>query len=42
MGATQTTARRWMNGPCRPSFGNLPKIANALRVSTDYLCGITK
>lgn len=34
------TVKRWMHGTFEPRHKNLPKIAGALRVSADYLCGI--
>ncbi|QNO17724.1 helix-turn-helix transcriptional regulator [Caproicibacterium amylolyticum] len=34
------TVQRWLRGMYEPRHATLPKIANVLNVSTDYLCCI--
>lgn len=39
-GVSSVTVKRWLCGTYEPRHVNLPKVARALNVSTDYLCGI--
>jgi transcriptional regulator with XRE-family HTH domain len=41
-GVSPITVKRWMHGTFEPRHKSLPRIATALRVSTDYLCGLAK
>lgn len=41
VGVSPVTVKRWILGTFEPRHKNLPKIAGALCVSADYLCGIT-
>ena len=38
---TEATISRYMAGKTQPEINIVVKIANALRVSVDYLCGLT-
>jgi transcriptional regulator with XRE-family HTH domain len=40
IGVSPITVKRWIHGTFEPRHKNLPKIAHALSVSADYLCGI--
>lgn len=40
VGVSPVTVKRWVCGKFEPRHRNLPRIANALCVSTDYLCGM--
>ncbi|MBE6721638.1 MAG: helix-turn-helix transcriptional regulator [Ruminococcaceae bacterium] len=35
---SMVTVKRWLRGMYEPRHATLPKIANVLNVSTDYLC----